>query len=75
MKHFITLENITTRTAINAERLSANLQHTASGRTFHDLKFGFILGHALVEMIPETYKYISEVLKTEYLKARIILFI
>lgn len=72
VKPFITKKNTSMRNAISAEeRLIATLRFLATGRSFEDLKFTTLISpQALGKIIPETFKYIYEALKKDYLKVR-----
>lgn len=54
------------------ERLTATLRFLATGRSYEDLKFSVAISpQALGQIIPETCKAITSVLKYNYLKVRI----
>lgn len=67
---YIRKRNTKLRQCISSdERLIATLRYLATGRSLEDLKYSTIISpQALGLIIPETCKYIFQVLKKEYLK-------
>ncbi|KAJ8953456.1 hypothetical protein NQ318_023575 [Aromia moschata] len=69
VKPFIEKQNIFMRDAVTPEqRLMATLRFLATGRSFEDLKYSFVISPQLIgKIIPETCCAIYKILKTKYL--------
>lgn len=77
VRPYIEKQNIVMRESISAEeRLVATLRFLATGRSYEDLKFSCaISAQALGKIIPETCWAIYQVLRGEYLKVSLNIYI